>query len=125
FEADGQWSFVPLKSALGNFKRSFSNANRLYQTICGTQSIKLVIEDTPKPFFTLHHSSPALAYSANQSRGEILGSERQGLPFISGYIATHEEARRSDCITRRRQLFAISSSQRVPYAQCQRKLGCG
>src|SRR5207247_11252148 len=107
--AGGKWILVSLESALGDFKRSFGNANRFRQLICGTESIKFIVEDGPKSFFPLHQSSPTLAYLANESGGEILSSQRQCLPFISGYVATHEEARRSGRFIAPRKLFAIFS----------------
>src|SRR5581483_298082 len=43
-------------------------------------------------FLHLYSPSPALAQFGNQSRRQVLGGEREGLPLIRSYVAAYKKA---------------------------------
>src|SRR5947207_8813815 len=79
------------EAAFGDFQRALAYPDRFGHVIGRAQSIKLVIEDSPKVLLAFHGESPTFTQLGHKMGRELLGRQGQGLSLVGRNVSPNEK----------------------------------
>src|SRR5204863_1240507 len=84
------------EAAFGDFQRALAYPDRFRHVIGRAQSIKLVIEDSPKVLLAFHGELPTFAQLGHKMGREFLGRQGQSLSLVGRDISSNEKTGGAD-----------------------------